>query len=143
MATRTSSAAVQAILGQNYDGTTVLTPFIETATALVDWLSSKDSNGELTSTLLELIERYLSAHFYHPVNQFVQAEGAEGASNTYQGQTGLGLNSTMYGQTALRLDVTGILSKRELESQQGKRKATVAWLGKTESEQISYEDRMG
>jgi len=142
MATRTSSASVQALLGQNYDGSTTLTPFIDTATALVDWLSSQDSDGELNSTLLELIERYLAAHFYHPVNQFVQAEGAGGASNTYQGQTGQGFSSTMYGQTALRLDVTGLLAKRELESQQGRSKATVGWLGKTTDEQIDYDDRM-
>lgn len=132
---RTSSAAVQAILGRNYDGTTDLSGFLSTAAAVVDWLESKDTDGVLNATLKERIEAFLTAHYYAHADQLKQAESVGRSSVTYQGQTGMGFKSTQYGQSALELDVSGNLSVI------GKKQPKMVWLGKTNSEALSYEDR--
>lgn len=142
MAVRTSSAAVQGILGDQFHTGDDLTAFIAQGSALTDWLTGKDTDSELDATMLELIERNLAAHFYHNRNQTMQSETAGGATGMYRGQTGMGLDGTLFGLAAQTLDVTGWLIKRKLEVQSGKRKAKITWLGQTESEQTGYDERM-
>jgi len=101
----------------------------------VDHVASQDSGRILSATLLERIEAFLSAHFYAHADQLKQSESIGRSSAVYQGRTEVGLRSTQYGQTAVDLDLTGTLSSL------GKKKATMAWLGKVESDQIDYEDR--
>lgn len=132
MPTRTSSNAVKAILGKNYDTDDQpdLAGFIATASLEVDWLVSQDSNGLLISARQELIERWLSAHFYAHSDQLLKQEQAGGASGTYQGNTGMGFASTQYGQTAINLDLTGLLARKNAEVASGvSRKARGVWLG--------------
>lgn len=107
-----------------------LDAFINQANILTDWLSSVDTSSELSAACLTAIEVQLAAHFYRVQrDKDYQSKSANGASGSFEGQTGLALQATHYGQTAMLLDVTGKLTKRNLESQQGKRVATVTWLG--------------
>lgn len=140
---RTTSPAVEAILGGHYDGETDLTAFIAAANALVDWVVSKDTTSELTSTMAERVECFLSCHFYAHSDQVAQSKSVGGSSDSYQGQTGMVLSSTQYGQTAMLLDVTGLLAKRSKEAETGlRRKVGVAWLGLVPDDQTDYEDRV-
>lgn len=132
---RTTASDVEAILLDHYDGSSDLAPFIATATALVDYVASKDTDSVLSAALLERIEAFLSAHFYGHADQFKQEEGRGKTSAMYQGKTNMGLRSTQYGQTALDLDLTGTLTTL------GKKKLKVHWLGKTEDNWNDYEDR--
>lgn len=109
MAIRTTSANVQAILGKNYDGTTSLTPYIDAATVVVDRVKTcSDKEAEpLSGAELELVERWLSAHFYQQMDQGYAAKSTDGASARYQGETGMYLAGTKYGQQAMFIDFTG------------------------------------
>ena len=107
-----------------------LEPFINQAHVLTDWLESKDSKNELSDDLLTQIEVQLAAHFYAVQRDpQYQSESTSGASGSFQGQTGLSLQATHYGQTAMLFDVTGVLTKRNLEAQQGKRVSKTHWIG--------------
>jgi hypothetical protein len=132
---RTTATAVQDILGPNYDGVSSLTPFIDAATDIVTWLDSKDTGNDLSTATLELIERWLSAHFYAQSDPILQSKSTGRSSGVFQGQTAMGLMNTNYGQQALLLDASGNLGKR------GKTKATLSWLGKAPSTQIDFADR--
>lgn len=132
MAVRTTSDDVKAILGRNYSSreSLDLTPFIVTASNLVDWVDGTCSPGTLTASTLELIERWLAAHFYAHADQLFSSKSTNGASGSFQGQTGMNLNSTQYGQTALSLDTTGCLSRRVKEIEQGGTNVvSLDWLG--------------
>lgn len=140
---RTDAAAVQAILLNDYDAdeSPSLTPFIETASAVVDDVAACATAKAVTlgDTRLELIERWLAAHYYQQSDQGYASNSTEGASASFHGQTAMYLESTKYGQTAVRLDKSGCLAAIA----GGERKvASGAWLGKTRAEQLDYEDRM-
>jgi len=127
---RTNSAAVVGILLENYDGTSVLTPFIDTACSLVNRISTKDTAGELTSTDLELIERYLAAHYYTLADPLYVSKSTGGASGSFRDRS--------YYEAAKALDSTGLLAALELPTRP---RAGCTWLGKPKSLQINYEDR--
>lgn len=134
MSQRTTEAAVEKILGLNYDGSTDLDPFILTAVAVTDWLVSEDSQSVITTALAERIEAYLAAHYYGHHDQFKASEAIGRASANYQGQYGKFLESTRYGQTALQLDVSGNLAGMGTTIK-------ISWLGLPPSDQTDYEDR--
>lgn len=135
--TRTTSNAVRAILGNHYDGTTSLEPFIDTATAIVDKIATCATARSVTlgSTLLERIECWLAAHYYAHADQLMQSEGVGRGQATYQGQTGKFYESTQYGQAALGMDLSGCLASF------GRQPIRMNWLGKAVSDQTAYEDR--
>jgi len=90
------------------DSSVDLTPFINTATKLID--NALVGKG-LDDDTLTLIELWLSAHFskileLHPAEERVGAVAMQ-----YQWKVGLNLQVTMYGQQALILDTTGTLGK--------------------------------
>ena len=117
-----------------------LTPFIDTASALVDDVAECATNKgkPLTSGRLELLERWLAAHFYQQSDQGYTQRATLRASGTFQGDTGMYLESTKYGQTARNLDSSGCLNAIA----NGTRKVAGGfWAGKPPSEQINYEDR--
>lgn len=118
---RTSTTLVQQLLegggpNSNYDGATDLQQFIDSATTLVDAVvtlaNNKGSfyNNLLTSSSLEIIERWLAAHFYTMYDQMMQSKTTAGASASFQGTRGPSISSTTYGQTAINLDPTGCLA---------------------------------
>ena len=124
---RTTPEAVQQILAPlNYDGTTDLQPFVDTATVFVDLVITCAANKGITLTTaqLERIEAYLSAHFYGHSDQFYQSRSTQGASGSFQGRTDLGLQGSQYGQTAVRLDTSGCLNGIDKGG-----RASLKWLG--------------
>jgi hypothetical protein len=137
---RTSSAAVQAILAGEYDGSTSLDGYIETASAVVDDVVVCAARKALTHTAarLELIERWLAAHYYQQADPGYQAKATASASATFVGETGMYLEGTRFGQTAARLDSSGCLAAI---GGQTRRTAGAIWLGRPPSEQTDYHDR--
>lgn len=102
---RTTASAVQALVNWNSDVS--VEPFIETATALIDAVLL---DAGYSDTLLELIERWLSAHFYSVRMQQRSSESVESASVSYQNKVDLKLMLTSYGQQVAMLDYKGILA---------------------------------
>jgi hypothetical protein len=136
---RTTTLQVQALLGADYDGVSDLQQFIDTATVITNRVETyaREFRGTvLSSAELELIERWLSAHFYCQSDKTYSTKATSGASGSFSGQTAMGLDSTLYGQTAMRIDYSGALVKIDKGSV-----ATGAWLGKPPSSQIPYNQR--
>lgn len=144
MAVRTTSAAVRALLepGKAYDtvDSPSLTPFIDAASAMIDDVNECATADGVTlgDTRLELIERWLAAHFYVMSDQAYTSEGTEGASASYQGQTAMFLTASKYGQMAMRLDKSGCL---EAVGGAERKVASGFWLGKPPSGQTPYRNR--
>jgi hypothetical protein len=132
---RTTDADVRAIID---DTSTISTTIpIRTANVMVNWIASTcDAAGVLNADQLTEIETWLAAHYYAIADPQYIAKATDGASATFQGQTGMRLSSTFWGQQAISLDVTGCLASRDKGSSVG-----LAWLGKPPSTQIDYEDR--
>ena len=130
---RTNATNVALILGDNYDSAIALTVFIETASSIVDTLVAKNLGPALSAPLLELIERWLSAHCYAHADQIFAYKQTGNAAATFQGITGMGLTATLYGQTAIILDTTGYLSQVSKSADDskggGRRTANILWLG--------------
>ncbi len=145
MAIRTTPDAVIDVLrngseGGDYDDDNEpsLDGYIDAASAITDRVAACaiKKNLSLSTTELELIERWVAAHNYCMSDQTYASKNTTQASASFKGQTGKGLEITNYGQTALRLDYSGCLSaidKRQF--------AGVSWLGKPPSTQIPYEQR--
>lgn len=122
----TTVLAVKGILADDYNLTTDLQQFIDSADIIMARvLACAGAKGiTLSSIELEMIERWLSAHFYCASNPQYQSEATGGISVSYTGQTSMHLESTRYGQMAINLDYSGCLnaiSSRSVTSAQ--------WLG--------------
>jgi len=110
MAVRTNSEDVLAIMGAPDVDEDVVTSIIEAASAMVDQIYSGDST--LGSTLLENIEKWLSAHMVaSSLARTTSDEKIGDVSVKYTGKWGELLKSTPYGQMALALDITGKLAR--------------------------------
>ena len=135
MTLRATKAAVAAVVewedGQLTGNALIpLDTFINQANIMVDWLDSVDTDNELSVAALTAIEVQLAAHFYAVQrDKQLQSKSTDGASGSFEGATGYALQATHYGQTAMLLDVTGALTKRNIESQEGKRVSKTTWLG--------------
>lgn len=147
---RTTAGAVQSILGDHYgpkeDGSLPsLTPFIDTATVMVSRVATcaTEKGIALSSAELELIERWLAAHFYEHSDQMTSRDETGEALAVFQGKTGMYLESTKYGQTALLIDYSGCLAgiQPATDDSTGRRVLTVDWLGRPPSEQTEYSER--
>jgi hypothetical protein len=127
---RTTDNAVQGILEES--PTLSLTPFIETANYLVTKCCAEavhtDGTPWYDDTDLELIERWLSAHFYHVAVTRADAERAGSVGQTLRSKVDLKLNLTHYGQQVMLLDVAGGLAAL---NEQGKMVVIpkVTWVG--------------
>lgn len=142
---RTNAAAVQAILGgtatnSNWDGTTSLTPFIDTASAMVDRVETCAiaDEADLTAAELELVERWLAAHCYQQFDKGYTSRSTISSSGSFEGQTGMYLESTRYGQMAMSVDPSGCL---RAQNAGGRTVASAVWLGKPPSAQVNVWDR--
>lgn len=140
MSQRTTVLAVQTLLETNndYRSGKDLQQFIDSATVVVDRVQAMaiSRSKTLTAGELELIERWLSGHFYAMLDQTYSSKSTNGASGSFHGQTGMKFEATKYGQTALSLDYSG-----SLDSLQKRQTASCSWLGVTETEALDYEDR--
>lgn len=117
---RTTAVLVAGII--EVDASIDLIPFITAANALVTEVCTT-----LDETRLELVERWLSAHFYTNRDPRITAERAGPVSANYQSAVALNLATSHYGQTAMLLDTSGALAL--LNKATATRKASVVWLG--------------
>jgi len=126
---RTTSAAVAGILLSDLNSADVLTPFIEAANDLVTNVCVPLT---YTATTLELIERWLAAHFYCIAKPQLEFEKVSEAVEKPQAKIDLHLNQTRYGQQAMSLDYKGGLAN--LNAGMGKVRMGAFWLGTDLSE---------
>lgn len=122
---RTTSNLVAGII--EVDGNISLVPFIAAASVLVDDIAEASGHD---AERLTLIETWLAAHFYTVRDPRTVQEKAGPVSATYQSAVALGLFTSHYGQTAMALDTSGLLQAQS----QGKKRASVAWVGTTPCE---------
>jgi len=139
---RTTIAAVQDLLGANYgpnpNGSLPnLQTYIDSATTLVDQLvtdaSIKFPPYTHTSAQLELIERWLSAHFYTKMDPTYSSKSTSGASGSFVRDPKV---PEPYKDAAIMLDPSGALA-----ALLNRQTAGGAWLGKPVSAQIPYWER--
>jgi len=124
MAIRTDSTAVEGII--EVDSSISLTPFIEVASSLVDSVCAASG---YTAARLELIERWLAAHFYAIRDPRKDSEKAGPVSEKNQYKVDLGFDVTTYGQMAMRVDYEGNLAALNERVKSGqKRRIGVIWL---------------
>ncbi len=130
---RTTEQQVALII--DLDDAIDLTPFIDTATTLLDAAIEK-AEADYTTAHEELIERWLTAHFYTMIDPRTTMEGVKGITEKYEGRTDLGLNHSRYGQQAMLLDYAGGLAdiNREITSGKLAIKPQITWLGTEEVE---------
>lgn len=141
MAVRTASDAVKLIIETDASISTDLVPFIETASYLIDKLlvTAVDEEGNLyhDSTSLELVERWLAAHFYaiRDLRRASEKAGSVGESVMYKVDLNLAL--TVYGQQAMLLDISGELAAHNNNVTEGSTKtASMVWLGEDPNETL-------
>lgn len=117
------------VLQNDYFPGVDLTSYIEAAASMVDQIVHRRSpiGKRIDNYQAEIVERWLSAHFYCMMDKAYSNKSTAGASATYQGQTKNFLEATYYGQMALRLDPTGIL---ETIGRDERRVARCNWLGR-------------
>lgn len=138
MAQRTTTAAVQLILGSHYgpgaDGENPsLQPYVDAATDLVDRAVACAAEDDVTisSTSAELMERWLAAWYYTIMDPLYQSRSTLGASGSWLH------DKDKYLAAAKTFDPSGCLASLIDPSKQ----AGGFWAGKTTQEQLSYEDR--
>ena len=131
---RTTPSAVQDVLGGDYDGTTTVTPFIDAANAVVSRVYTCAANKGITlSTVeLELIERWLAAHFYTTSDPVYQSKNTSKAGASFVRPKEL----EPYLDRAVLLDYSGCLKNILM-----RQTASLTWLGRPPSEQTDYIQR--
>lgn len=107
---RTTAAEVITIMDDDNLDTDLVNACVTGANALVTKVFQSDTS--LGDTLLEEIERWISAHMVSctPAARVSKKEGAGGAFIEYTGKFEKNLGATPYGQTAMGLDFTGKLA---------------------------------
>lgn len=136
---RTNSGAVSGII--EVDTTIPLTPFIDTASMLIEKVvataTNPDGSAYHNSADLEIIERWLAAHFYATRDPRATYEQASSVAEKVESKTDLGLHNSKYGQAAMILDTSGKLAAYNQSLTKGGvyRDLTLTWLG-TEAEEV-------
>jgi hypothetical protein len=108
-----------------------LTPFIAIANELTtDVCGCSGYTDGYVGSRMELIERWLSAHFYTVFDNQLVAAKAGTVSVVYQQKIDYGLRTSMYGQQAMILDTKANLAKVENSALvKRKIKVSVGWAG--------------
>jgi hypothetical protein len=133
---RTSTAAVQEVLDSEYNGTTSLTPSVDSATVVVDQVVTCAAAKGITISAgqAELIERWLACFFYQAADPGYTNRSTLNKSGGFINDSGDFLNRFL--RRAALIDTSGCLTaifKRQT--------ASIAWGGKTVSEKLMFEDR--
>lgn len=133
---RTNSAAVQAVLGGEYDGSASLTPSIDSASSVVDKVVACAAAKSVTISAAdaELIERWVACFFYQASDPGYSSRSTANKSGSFLDDGGDFKNRFL--RRAALIDVSGCLTtifKRQV--------ASCSWLGKTVPEQLDFEDR--
>lgn len=131
---RTNAAAVKALFDADPCSIPIdenMEPFIVAANMLVTRACTGDAGPSpaYSAEELEIIERWLSAHFYAISSPRAMKEIADGISKDYQSKVDLGLDLSHYGQMAMRLDTNGGLATINEDTKEGKPRVGVTWLG--------------
>lgn len=140
MAQRTTTAAVQVILGANFGAvagsTPSLQPYVDSATVMVDRVQTRavQKGCSLTAAELELVERWLSAMFYCRMDPGYKQRSTDKKSGSFITPKN---DEEYYRQTAIELDASGALN--ELLNRQT---ASAAWLGKVDADKVDAADRV-
>ncbi len=103
---RTTPELVRGVI--DVDDAIDLSPFIFSANELVTEFCAVDVT--YSPSRLELIERWLSAHFYATLDQQAESEGVGAVKSKYQGITAMELDGTRWGQQAMLLDTKRYLA---------------------------------
>ena len=132
MTVRTTSISVQGIV--EVDSAIALTPFIAAASSVVtSRCVDLYTTAVYSDETLELIERWLAAHFYLIRDRRAKSESMGGASASYHDAGRIGLESTEYGQMAMALDTAGGLAAlNKMMNNGGVTSASIQWLGKAQ-----------
>lgn len=140
---RTTAALVAGII-QIQEGVDV-TPFIVTANMLttdVCGASGYSDDGE--GSKMELIERWLSAHFYTIFDNQLSHAKAGSVAVGFQNKINYGLSNSMYGQQAIRLDTDGNLAALDNAALTTKRiRVSIGWLGQLRENSVFGSDLLG
>ena len=135
---RTTIDLVEGII--EVDSSIGLTPFITAANALVTQCCT-GLTTEYPASQLELIETWLSAHFYTVRDMRAERERAGSVEEKFQSKVDLGFSTSHYGQMAMRLDYQGGLASLDVSIKKGVKSApVVTWIGKDREETIDEED---
>lgn len=111
---RTTEAAVRKLIETDL---TDVSPFMEAASVIVDDIASANT---VSGSRLELIERWLSAHFIEVKDPRASSESAGGVSQSFaMGSRGMYFELTFYGQQAMLLDSTGTLIAMQTDAKKG------------------------
>jgi hypothetical protein len=136
---RTSSALVQGLLLRDYDtrNNPSLTPFIDTASLVVDAVAACAARKGLTVSdeFLEMLERWLAAHYYTKNNPTYSSKSNDGRSASYIRDPKV---PEPYKAGAMELDYTGCL----LAVLNSGARVSMTWLGKRPREAVPFVDRM-
>lgn len=137
---RTTSALVIGIMGDDYgpreNGVSPdLTPYIDTANALISRVNTcaLTKNITLSTTELELLERWMAAHYYTKSDPTYNSRTTEGASGNFVRDPN---EPEPYKNAAIDLDPSGCLN-----SLLKRQRAGGAWMGKTAAEAVNWQDR--
>lgn len=135
---RTTSERVRDVLMDDYDPSKKLTPYINSASLVVDRvvICATAKGITLTTAEKEDIETWLAACMYALSDKPYGSRSNLSASGQFHGQTGMGWDANLYGQNAMRIDPSGCLF-----AMNNRARASGGWLGKTESEQLDYDER--
>lgn len=128
MAARTTAALMKGIIETDDTNIPDLTPFIDAANLLV---TDSCGSADYTADKLELIERWVAAHFYAVRDPRATAERAGPVGQNLQSKVDLGLAVTHYGQQAMLLDSEGGLAAANKQTTKSRVSITagVNWLG--------------
>lgn len=138
---RTTAANVGKVV--DVDAAIDLEPFISMANELVTECCVGVNDTEYTAVRLELIERWLAAHFYVIRDPRLASEAVgplrEQAQNP---QVQMAFHGTKEGQQALLLDTYGGLAALSARTAEGGKKATSAifWGGTTDQDEDGVDD---
>lgn len=106
---RTTAAQVQKVLVNDYDGTTDLTPYIELASDIVDQVLviAASRSQALSVVTAEIVERWLSAHYYTKMDPTYASKSTGGASASFVRGSA---EPEPYKDAAINADTSGALN---------------------------------
>lgn len=128
MPVRTSADRVSKIIDYDTELIPDIQPFINDASIMVDTLVATDIS--VSANVLELVERYLAAHFIAITDPRVATEQVGSLLTTYQYKLAQGLAITHYGSMAMFLDTSGRLSNWNNRVVEGIINPQIFWAGK-------------
>lgn len=131
---------VESILGTDLTSGADLTQYVRAAASVVSQMTACAVRKGYSHTTedLDVIHAWLSAWAYCQMDrQYLERKTAD-SRGKFNVEPGKGLESNSYGQTALLLDGSGCLSSMSKMT-----RGRLVWLGKPESQQLSYQLRNG